>query len=333
MLQVALCDSWLDWGGRLVPLQSSACARSSVLDMALRQAAKRGPGGGPVLTLDSSQLDSLRACVGRLTPLALERFLAALAGAALEKHCSEVEQVVQLLKLADWFDAHELRDRCDERLVQLLTGISNRQQINDSREEAAAMALEAGVQHYLTKTVGWLLPWALQQLSRGDKHCPGAAAAEQLSGELHSQQHSAWFQDRAARRRRRLHAALMADDHIKVLLMEQQWWAQHDDFEQCCPSCSAAPSDLRPAYDCTGEAWVWSRDGSSYRAAAAHFAHLLVERCWGLTPAGSGFGTAAPHAEAGAPGGGLWGAAALVRMGSMSSVGHFANSLAAPAQA
>lgn len=90
MLQVALCDSWLDWGGRLVPLQSSACARSSVLDMALRQAAKRGPGGGPVLTLDSSQLDSLRACVGRLTPLALERFLAALAGAALEKHCSEV---------------------------------------------------------------------------------------------------------------------------------------------------------------------------------------------------------------------------------------------------
>lgn len=140
----------------------------------------------------------------------------------------QVEQVVQLLKLADWFDAHELRDRCDERLVQLLTGISNRQQvgagcklmpglpagqgarhgrcsaptlqtprllcfvarplhgsalpgssadrhcvataaasfpsdcnpatthhllqINDSREEAAAMALEAGVQHYLTKT-------------------------------------------------------------------------------------------------------------------------------------------------------------------------------------
>lgn len=95
MLQAALCDSWLDWGGRLVPLQSSACARSSVLDMALRQAAKKGPGGGPVLTLDSSQLDSLRACVGRLTPLALERFLATLAGAALEKHCSEVSELHQ----------------------------------------------------------------------------------------------------------------------------------------------------------------------------------------------------------------------------------------------
>lgn len=90
MLQVHCADSWLAWGGRLVPLQSSACARSSVLDMALRQAAKRGPNGGPVLTLDSSQIDSLSACVGRLTPLALERFLAALAGAALEKHCSEV---------------------------------------------------------------------------------------------------------------------------------------------------------------------------------------------------------------------------------------------------
>lgn len=37
--------------------------------------------------------------------------------------------MVQLLKLADWFDAHELRDRCDERLVQLLTGLSNRQQV------------------------------------------------------------------------------------------------------------------------------------------------------------------------------------------------------------
>ena len=34
----------------------------------------------------------------------------------------QVEQVVQLLKLADWFDAHELRDRCDKRLCQLLTG-------------------------------------------------------------------------------------------------------------------------------------------------------------------------------------------------------------------
>lgn len=172
------------------------------------------------------------------------------------------------------------------------------------------------------RAVGWLLPWALQQLSRGDKHCPGAAAAEQLSGELHSQQvrfmyvlrgrglrsaaalhnnlpsssldmhprrcaslrrsatrrpspcrpcpalqHSAWFQDRAARRRRRLHAALMADDHIKVLLMEQQWWAQHDDFEQCCPSCSAAPSDLRPAYDCTGALGVGS-GGSKLEARA-----------------------------------------------------------------
>jgi hypothetical protein len=65
-----------------------------------------------------------------------------------------VGQVVQILKLADWFDAHELRSRCDERLCQLLTGLSNRQQVHDSREEAAAAALEAGLQHYLTKTGG-----------------------------------------------------------------------------------------------------------------------------------------------------------------------------------
>jgi hypothetical protein len=127
-----------------------------------------------------------------------------------------VEQVIQILKLADWFSAHELRQACDERLCTLLHGLSNRQQVSDSREEAASQALEAGVQHCLTKTVGWLLPWALQQLSRGDKDCPGAAAAEQLSGELRSQQQTAWFQDRAARRRRRLHACLMADDQLKV---------------------------------------------------------------------------------------------------------------------
>ena len=102
--------------------------------------------------------------------------------------------------------------------------------------------------------VGWLLPWALQQLSRGDKDCPGAAAAEQLSGELRTgQQHSAWFLHRAARRRRRLHEALMGDDQLKVVLMEQQWWAQGDDFEAGCADCGCSPSDLRPAYDCTGE--------------------------------------------------------------------------------
>ena len=101
--------------------------------------------------------------------------------------------------------------------------------------------------------VGWLLPWALQQLSRGDKQCPGAAAAEQLSGELRTQQQSAWRLDRQTRRRRRLHTALMADDQLKVLLMEQQWWAQRGEgFEEHCESCSCAPSDLRPAYDCTG---------------------------------------------------------------------------------
>jgi hypothetical protein len=139
----------------------------------------------------------------------------------------------------------------------------------------------------------------------------------------------------------------MADDQLKVLLMEQQWWAQRGQgFEEHCESCSCAPSDLRPAYDCTGgrsclphaaavgspscllacminfstgqhqlvpplplvpspaagEAWLWSRDGSSYASAAAHFAHLLNERCWGLTPAGSGFaGLAAMHAEQHAP--------------------------------
>lgn len=65
--------------------------------------------------------------------------------------------MVQLLKLAEWFGAHELRDRCDSRLCQLLHGVGNRQQVSDSREEAAAQALEAGVQHYLTKTGEWLL--------------------------------------------------------------------------------------------------------------------------------------------------------------------------------
>lgn len=65
-----------------------------------------------------------------------------------------MEQVIQILKLADWFDAHELRDRCDERLCQLLQGIAHRQSVSDSREEAASQALEAGVHHYLTKTGG-----------------------------------------------------------------------------------------------------------------------------------------------------------------------------------
>ncbi|EFN59827.1 expressed protein [Chlorella variabilis] len=323
----------------------------------MRQASRQGPGGKPVIALDSTQLASLQRVVGPSlpSPLSIERFLGALSGTALE-HCSgewpnlanlpplmhrrrssppprlstappgvhdtlgQVEQVVQILKLADWFGAHELRDRCDSRLCQLLHGLSNRQAVSDSREEAAAQALEAGIQHYLTKTVGWLLPWALQQLSRGDKDCPGAAAAEQLSGELRTgQQHSAWFLHRAARRRRRLHEALMGDDQLKVVLMEQQWWAQGDDFEAGCADCGCSPSDLRPAYDCTGEAWLWSRDGSSYMAAAAHFAHLLHERCWGLTPAGSGFCSGplaiSPRDQAPAPQG-------LVRMGSMSSVGQ-----------
>ena len=203
------------------------------------------------------------------------------------------------------------------------------------------------MQHCLTKTVGWLLPWALQQLSRGDKAARGAAEAEQLSGELRSAQGSAWWQDRTAARRRRLHACLLADDQLKVLLMEQQWWAQRADAA-CCADCGASPADVRPAYDVTGaalqrgpkrwgcctaqasggacrqecssaaawvcahvpethfapcacppfppagEAWLFSRDGSGYRAAAAHFAHLLHERCWGLTPAGSGFDRLAP---------------------------------------
>lgn len=138
------------------------------------------------------------------------------------------------------------------------------------------------------RAVGWLLPWALQQLSRGDKELRGGGG-EQLSGELRSPRGTPWFTDRAARRRARLHATLMADDQVKVLLMEQQWWAQRDDFDHCCAECGACPSDARPAYDVTGEAWLFSRDGRSYRAAAAHYAHLLMERNWGLTPAGSGF--------------------------------------------
>lgn len=83
-------DSWLSYAGRLFPLHASMCAKSSVLEMQLRQADKQGPGGKALLALDSSQLDSLRACVGQITPLSLERFLAALSGAALEQSCSEV---------------------------------------------------------------------------------------------------------------------------------------------------------------------------------------------------------------------------------------------------
>ncbi len=49
------------------------------------------------------------------------------------------------------------------------------------------------------------------------------------------------------------------------------------------------PACPSPLSLCAGESWLFSRDGRSYRAAAAHFAHLLVERNWGLTPAGSGF--------------------------------------------
>ena len=79
------------------------------------------------------------------------------------------------------------------------------------------------------------------------------------------------------------------------------------------------PPPSSPPLPAAGEAWLWSRDGSSYMAAAAHFAHLLHERCWGLTPAGSGFCSGplaiSPRDQAPAPQG-------LVRMGSMSSVGQ-----------
>lgn len=211
-------ECYLEFGQRLYPLSSSFITKSSVLESQLRSATKAGPGGKAVLALDSTQLQNLQHLAGPLSPLGVERFLAALSGAALEHSCSgasliwscppfapprrktssctprrqadvfearpaphlptaawlrfrpptpyhlpsllpfplllvaEVEQVVQILKLADWFGAHELRDRCDSRLCQLLYGLSNRQQISDSREEAAACALEAGIQHCLTKT-------------------------------------------------------------------------------------------------------------------------------------------------------------------------------------
>lgn len=54
--------------------------------------------------------------------------------------------------------------------------------------------------------------------------------------------------------------------------------------------CLLPPPLLLPA----GEAWLFSRDGRAYCSGAAHFAHLLHERCWGLTPAGSGFDRLAP---------------------------------------
>lgn len=71
---------------------------------------------------------------------------------------------------------------------------------------------------------------------------------------------------------------------------------------QQCVSTAPSPACPPPLSFCAGESWLFSREGRSYRAAAAHFAHLLVERNWGLTPAGSGFERLALAAfEAGAP--------------------------------
>ena len=90
-----------------------------------------------------------------------------------------------------------------------------------------------------------------------------------------------------------------------------------------------------PPRAAAGDAWLWSRDGSAYHAAAAHFAHLLAERCWGLTPAGFtayGSGGLAPMkavAQRAPEAGGGWGDAGLQRQGSFSSVGQLAHSYCA----
>lgn len=89
-----------------------------------------------------------------------------------EPPAPQVEQVIQILKLADWFSAHELRQACDERLCTLLHALSNRQQVSDSREEAASQALEAGVQHCLTKTGGCWAEGSCARPGLGLAHVP-----------------------------------------------------------------------------------------------------------------------------------------------------------------
>jgi hypothetical protein len=82
-------DCWLEWRNQLFPLCTGWVQKCSVLESQMRQASRQGPGGKPVIALDSTQLASLQRVVGPSlpSPLSIERFLAALSGTALE-HCS-----------------------------------------------------------------------------------------------------------------------------------------------------------------------------------------------------------------------------------------------------
>lgn len=77
----------LDFSGRLLPVPSAGLAQSAVL---CSLTATREAGGKRVLSLDSTQLESLQRSAGPLSPLGLERFLSATAQPRLLDHCSEV---------------------------------------------------------------------------------------------------------------------------------------------------------------------------------------------------------------------------------------------------
>ena len=123
--------SYLSYKGRLLPINATLASRSSVLESLLQQAELQAD-GRRLVVLDSTQLGYLASSVGPLTPLAIERFLAALAGAALEKHCSEVSAVTLASQISsrhpapgpisqqgilplNWWDAVLARNRGEAR--------------------------------------------------------------------------------------------------------------------------------------------------------------------------------------------------------------------------
>jgi hypothetical protein len=82
-------EALLQFRDRLFPLQPAMLAQSSVLLSQTRQARKIHA-GKTVVSLDEQQQQQLESAVGSLTPLVVERFLAALSGGRLDQSCSEV---------------------------------------------------------------------------------------------------------------------------------------------------------------------------------------------------------------------------------------------------
>ena len=82
-------EALLQFRDRLFPLQPAMLAQSAVLESQFRQARKRHA-GKTVVSLDEQQQKQLESAVGSLTPLVVERFLAALSGGRLEQSCCEV---------------------------------------------------------------------------------------------------------------------------------------------------------------------------------------------------------------------------------------------------